>query len=506
MTMMEKKPVAGVFLFGPYRLNAVERTLVREGSKVILGSRAFDLLVALVQRQGAVLSRRELMEFAWSGLSVEDSNVRVQIARLRREIGCGDNGIRYIASVSGRGYSFVAPVEWSEEGPPQSVRVEGSYGLPPLLKRALGREDNVVELSQALRERRFVTVVGAGGVGKTTLVTLVAHRLRDFSRIYFVDLGTLETGALINDAVASAIGVPSTDEDTQAGITDRLSGAPTLMILDNCEHVIDAVAELVQPALRASSNVHFLLTSREALRLPGEAVYLLRPLGAPPHTGRLTAKQALFWPAVELFMERAADGGHHQPLGDEQAATVAAICRRLDGNPLAIELVASRVGTYGLDRVAELLDDRLSLCWRGSRNAVPRHQTVEAMLDWSYALLSEKSQKVLHRLSIFSGEFSLDAAEAVAGGDDIGPSDISGAIVDLVDKSLLAFQGGTGPARLKLLGITRTYAALKLAQSDENTRIRGKHALLRMQNFPQRASSGKLPFADTRHRPAQPLF
>ncbi len=498
MSTIGNKPRAGVFSFGPYRLNALGRTLTREGRDVVLGSRAFDLLVALVQRQGDMLSRRELMQFAWSGLSVEDSNLRVQIAHLRREIGCGDHGIRYIASVAGRGYSFVAPVKWNEETVPEPVGIERSRFLPYQPKRNFGRDDDVAGLCRALEERRFLTVVGPGGVGKTTLAAIVAHTLRNFPMIYFVDLGAVEAGAGVGAFVTSALDLPSDSTDPADEIVERLGGMPALVILDNCEHVIDAVGEVVLPVLKETSTIQFLLTSREALRLPGEAVYLLRPLGAPPYTGPLSAKQALEWPAVALFMERAADGGRYRELSDDEAVTVAAICRRLDGNPLAIELVASRVGTYGLERVAELLDDQLSLCWRGNRSAVPRHRTVEAMLGWSYDLLSETSRKVFARLSVFPGGFSLAGAAVVAGDDDMAPRDVAHAIGDLVDKSLLSIEAGPGPEQLKLLGVTRTFAAMKLVESGESGKVQRRHAIFQRERQPRNGFIEEFALADAR--------
>ncbi|TWF46456.1 ATP-binding protein [Neorhizobium alkalisoli] len=468
---------SGVFAFGSYRLHPIARTLTRNDQIVAVGSRAFDMLVALVERQGEVLSRRELMALAWPGLNVEDSNVRVQMAHLRRELRDGENDERYIVSVAGRGYCFVADAEWQDLA--QTIEPDSSAfvfqgnnpskgSLPARLDDAFGREENLASLLQMVEDRRFVTVIGAGGVGKTTLVILAAHALENFETIAFVDLSSADDGATVLEEIAARLGL-SAEQNALNTVLAFLSHHRSLLILDNCEHVIDDAADVIGKILRQTSAVHVLATSREAFRLPGEAVYILRPLGVPPQTGRLTARQAMVWPSVQLFMQRSMDGGCHHPLDDDRASIVAAICRRLDGNPLAIELAASRIGSYGLDRVLELLDNQLALSWRGSRYAHPRHRTVQAMLDWSYGGLSEMDRMALRRLSIFSGEFSITAALAVLGGDDAEDGEIVGAIGNLVDKSLLVLQPGVGPAQLRLSGMTRTYAAIKLAECGEHS-------------------------------------
>lgn len=472
----------GFFAFGPYCLHPTARILKRGNDTVVLGSRAFDMLVALVQRQGQVLSRRELMSLAWPGLNVEDSNVRVQMAHLRREIHCGDNGERYIVSIAGRGYCFVAPAEWKEAADIAAAAAEpiglhmvsdGGH-LPKRPLHPVGREESLAELIENIAEKRLVTIVGAGGAGKTTLAAMVLHAVTSFERIHFVDLSMVRDSETLLAAIASSAGI-----DSAGCMLDHvlacLAMQRTLLVLDNCEHVIDAAADVVDSILRQTSAVHILATSREAFRLSGETVHLLRPLAVPPPTDDLSAQHALEWPAVQLFVQRAIDSGHAGPMDDEQVGTVAAICRRLDGNPLAIELVASRTGTYGLDRVSDLLDNRLILSWRGNRYAPQRHQTVQSMLDWSYAGLGHADQTVLRSLSIFPGAFSIDAALAVAGGEDLEDADVAAAIGNLVDKSLLVFQPGREAATLRLSEFTKTYAAAKLAETTEREGVQRRH-------------------------------
>lgn len=485
----------GCWNFGPYRLDPTARVLLRGNNLIPIGSRAFDILVALVRSHGQVLSHSELMALAWPGLNVEASNIRVQMTHLRREIGCGENGDRYIVSVAGRGYSFVARVTWIEaqestqalnapishgQGPYTNPRIANTF--PPRLSHPIGRDENVSKLSQMVSERRFVTIVGEGGIGKTTIAILVAHGLHMFDQVHFVDLSTVDDKAAVLRAIAAALDTAISESDVAEDVISHLSRQHALVILDNCEHVIDMAAEIVASVLGRTAKVHILATSREALRLPGEAIYLLRPLGVPPHTGHLTVAQALLWPAIQLFVERAVDSGYLEPFVDGQAATIAAICRRLDGNPLAIELVASRMGRYGLDRVAEMLDNQLALRWSGRRLASPRHQTAEAMMDWSYALLSDMDQRVFRGLSVFSGEFSLDAAVALMEGEAFEEKDIIASIGNLVDKSLLSLAPGTGPAQLKLSGIAKTYAAFKLVAFGRRPLVEQRQSLYRAQS------------------------
>ncbi len=484
--------MSDVFEFGPFRLNPGARVLQENGQDLTLGSRAFDILVALVESDGKVLTRRELMAIAWSGLVVEDSNVRVQVANLRKILRCGHGNARYIASVAGRGYCFVAPVRrMLRDGAaanttradtildaPRSVERGRSLPyVPAPLVRAFGRDDSVVELSQLVPDSRLITVVGAGGAGKTTLAVLVAHAVEAFGdSIYFVDLSTVSREELVVEALASAVGYRPPGPVLVPGLVEVLSTSRTLILLDNCEHLIEAVAALCAQIIAQTRNVSFLNTSREALRVDGEHVYLLQPLASPPATGRLTAEQALVWPAVQLFMDRAKDGGAPSSLGDDDAMTVAAICRRLDGNPLAIGLVASRIGAYGIQGVSDLLDNQLALHWRGRRDAIARHQTVEAMIDWSHDLLPERDRQVLYRLSVFSGSFPVEAAIDVISDAQIGPVQAGEAIGDLVDKSLIAASSIDDETQIRLLETTRAYAAAKLEGIHGKDELARRHA------------------------------
>lgn len=474
-----------VFEFGSFRLCPTTRVLQQQDNDVALGSRAFDILVALVENSGNVLTRRELMAIAWPGLVVEESNVRVQVANLRKVLGCGRDGARYIASIAGRGYCFAAPVQRTAGADEPAVANDRGASrrqtpwphLPAPLERALGREDSVDELSRLLPDHRLITVVGAAGAGKTTLAVLVAHAVGSFGdSIYFIDLSTVTSEERVLEAVATAIGYMPSGPVELAGLIDVLSLRRTLLVLDNCEHLIAAVADLCVRTLEHTGTVHFLNTSREALRLADEHVYLLRPLGSPPSAARLTAEQAMSWPAVQLFVDRAREGGALEPLGDEDAPVVAAICRRLDGNPLAIGLVASRVGAYGIQGVSDLLASQFALLWQGRRDAIPRHQSVEALIAWSHDLLPQRDRIVLYRLSVFAGAFPLEAAIHVIADDTVGGLQAGEAICDLVDKSLIVANSTEGETHIRLLETTRAYAVAKLAATADAGEVAGRHA------------------------------
>src|SRR5580698_664054 len=274
----------------------------------------------------------------------------------------------------------------------------------------------VRSLAQQLQMWRFVSIVGPGGVGKTTVAISVAHALIDgfHDAVFFIDLAALTDPQLVPTAVASALGLMVQTQDPLVGLLTFIGDRKILLVLDNCDHVIGVAAALAERVVSEAPQAHILATSREALRVEGEHVHLLYSLESPPENAGLTAAEALRYPAAQLFMERAAASGHGAAPSDIDAPIVARICRRLDGVALALELAASHAGSLGIRGIAELLDNRFSLLWRGRRTALPRHQTLNAMLDWSYNLLSEHEKAVLGRLSVFVGDFKLEAACSVA--------------------------------------------------------------------------------------------
>jgi predicted ATPase/DNA-binding winged helix-turn-helix (wHTH) protein len=469
--------------FGPFSLFAAERLLKKADEPILLGDRALDILIALVERAGEVVTHRELISTVWPGVTVEDANLRAQIAALRKALGDGRDGVRYVSNVAGRGYCFVAPITHSTAARTVSVTGIATTGrvqrLPPRLTRMVGRDDTVRSLAEQLQVWRFVSIVGPGGVGKTTVAISVAHTLFDgfHDAVFFIDLAALTDPQLVPTAVASALGLMVQTQDPLVSLLAFIGDNKILLVLDSCEHVIGVAAALAERVVNGAPQAHILATSREALRAEGEHVHLLYSLDCPLEDDGLTAMEALRYPAAQLFMERAAASGYGAALSDIDAPIVSRICRRLDGIALAIELAASRVGSHGVRGTAELLDNHFSLFWHGRRTALPRHETLNAMLDWSYSLLSEREKVVLCRLSVFVGDFTLAAAGSVASESEVDDADVIDAVVSLVAKSLISTTVINESTYYRLLDTTCAYAATKLAERGEADRIARRHAI-----------------------------
>src|SRR5246127_2644042 len=472
-----------VLSFGPFSLFAAERLLKKGDEPMPLGGRALDVLIALAERAGEVVAHKELISTVWPDVTVEEANLRFQMAALRKALGDGRDGARYISNISGRGYCFVAPVTRSttvRTVPVTAIATtERVQRLPPRPARMVGRDDTVRSLAQQLQMWRFVSIVGPGGIGKTTVAISVAHRLIDgfHDAVFFIDLAALTDPQLVPTAIASALGLMVQTQDPLANLLAFIGDRKILLVLDNCEHVIGVAAALAERVVSEAPQAHILATSREALQAEGEHVHLLYSLDCPPEDAGLTAMEALRYPAAQLFMERATASGYDAELSDTDAPIAARICRRLDGIALAIELAASRVGSLGIRGTAELLDNRFSLLWHGRRTALPRHQTLNAMLDWSYSLLSEREKVGLCRLSVFVGVFTRQAAGSVASETDADEAEVIDAVTSLVAKSLISTTVINESTYYRLLDTTRTYAATKLAGRGEADRIARRHAI-----------------------------
>jgi predicted ATPase/DNA-binding winged helix-turn-helix (wHTH) protein len=469
------------FAFGPFRLSPA-RQLLLEGEKALrLGSRALEILKVLVEHAGTLVSKEELVARVWPGTFVEEGNLRVHMAALRRALGDGQSGNRYIATIPGRGYRFVAPVSILSgsrplESPQRSPDI--SHNLPVSLTRIVGRSDIVATLVEQLPARRFVTIAGPGGMGKTTVALAVAEELRPNYRdgVWFVDFAPIANAVLVPSALASVLGVAIRSDNPIPGLLAYLKDKQMLLVLDSCERVIDAAAALAEQVFHRAPGVHLLTTSRESLRAEGERVQRLLPLEVPPASHKITADEAMSFSAIQLFVERATASADGFRLTDADAPVVAEICRRLDGIALAIELAAGRIDVLGLQGLAARLDDRFRLLTRGRRTALPRHQTLGATLDWSYELLSDSERVILRRLAVFAGSFTLPAASTVASSGEVTASDVADSVANLVAKSLVTADFSDATVTYRLFETMRAYVLEKLTASGERSTLGRRHA------------------------------
>jgi predicted ATPase/DNA-binding SARP family transcriptional activator/DNA-binding NarL/FixJ family response regulator len=354
------------------------------------------------------------------------------------------------------------------------------HNLPFALTSFVGRDREIAQLQNALKSARSITLIGAGGSGKTRLAMELARRVLDAypDGVWLVDLAPLGDPGLVPETVAETLGVPEDQHRTVIeSIVDALTDRMTLILLDNCEHVVDACAEISNALLQRCPGISILATSRERLNIDGERIWQVRPLTVPDPQQALSAGDLARIESVQLFCERAALVQPDFSIKDENAGAISRICRRLDGMPLAIELAASRVGVLSPEQLAVRLDDALGVLIDGSRGKRARHQTLRAMLDWSYDLLSESERTLLRRLSVFAGGWTLDDAESVCAGGGVDQSDVLPLLAQLVYKSLVVVGGGQDEARYRLLEVVRQYAAERLERSGEPEMVQRSHAL-----------------------------
>jgi predicted ATPase/DNA-binding winged helix-turn-helix (wHTH) protein len=465
--------------FDPFELSIGERVLRRDGKVVPLGDRALDILIYLAARPGEVIAKQELIDHVWPDVTVEEGSIRVHVAAIRKALGDGQFGNRYIANVKARGYSFVGtvvPLAGSTESRKDRSGHQGRLPVRPLAM--IGRETVVSEVSDKLRDERLVTLLGPGGIGKTTIALAVGRAVvEEFGgEVYFVDLESLTDSRLVAAAVATSLGLQLKSKDPGLELVDLVRSQKLLIILDSCEHVIDAVASLAEQLYKETEEVHLLTTSRELLKVEGEHCCRVLPLDCPPDGSTQTAHAVLRYPSVQLFVRCVAARAGSFVLTDEEAPFVAEMCRKLDGIPLAIELAAGQVAALGLKNTVSRLVSRPELLKLSHRTAVPRHRTLKATLDWSYDLLSDAEKIVLRRIAPFVGHFTLEGARYVAGELGVGAGEIFDAIAGLVEKSLIASRIDETQARYRLLDTTRAYALEKLEEHAELDVVLRRHA------------------------------
>jgi len=462
--------------FASFRLDPVNQCLWRgEGlaeERILLAPKAFALLRYLVEHPGRLVTQAELLDALWPKTYVQPEVLKSHIAAIRAVLGDDARRPLFIETQSRRGYRFIAPVT---EG--ASAKASRMTNLPEAVSELIGREAELRAVTALATEHRLVSLIGAGGIGKTRLGLEVARHLlpRFPDGVFVAELGSLSSPELVPATVASALGLTHVAGTVlREGVAGAVGTKQLLLVIDNCEHVIEAAAGMAEALLRATPGVSLVATSREPLRVSGEYVYRVPPLDLPAEDNQ-DMEDVLRYGAVRLFVSRAhAAEPRYVAEGPAAAATVA-ICRRLDGIPLAIELAATRIVGLGVAGVAARLDDRFRLL-TGGRRTLPRHQTMRATLDWSYELLSESERVVLRRLGVFVGAFTLDAASAVAANAGLAASAVADAVADLVGKSLVSTDVGGPIVYYRLLETTRAYAREKLIESAEFDHIGRRHA------------------------------
>ena len=460
---------------GPFQLDASAKVVTREGSPVPLGPRAVALLSLLVRYANQYVPKARLMDEAWPGAIVVQTNLTVQISAIRRVLAEAPGGDRWIETLNRRGYRFVGPVTpITSDAAIRSGNQRALSNLPEPLTSFVGRVKEVVELRHLLACNRLLTVTGPGGVGKTRVAVQVAVGVKSDWRdgVWFVDLAPTANPSLVPKVVAQALGVMEVaSEPLTETLNSRLRSMRALLILDNCEHLLEACAGLIEALLREAPNVRIIATSREAMHVVGEQCYHLSPLSLPTAGDDLeTVSES---EAVALFVERARLQQQGYVVTAQRAPAIAELCMRLDGMPLALELAAARIAVLPIERIVERLNDRFSLLTGGLRTSLPRHQTLRTTIAWSYDLLSEHARTLFSRLSIFPGGFSLEAAEEVGAGDGIRRNDILDLLSALIDKSLVLVEGSG--ERYRLLETIRQFARERLQNSGEQATLQERH-------------------------------
>jgi predicted ATPase/DNA-binding winged helix-turn-helix (wHTH) protein len=468
-----------VYEFDGWELDLARRELRARGVPVPLGSRAFEIFVVLVQSAGELVTKDELMARVWPSAIIEENTLEVHMSAIRKALGTNRGAVK---TSFGRGYRLVG--DWTIRKAstaadpvaldPSRIAVQPFLtNVPAAGSELIGRTAAVQQLQEFLYTYRAITLTGPGGIGKTALALEVARSLAPafHGDRCLVDLVCQLDPTLVPSTVASVLGLKLGGEEiSPESVARAIGGKKLLLVLDNCEHVIDAAARLAEAVLHLCPAASIIATSREVLRIEGEQVYRVPPLDVPSQHQE-ESDVLLRHSAVQLFMARVRTlDSEFSPHGESLRA-IAAICRRLDGIPLAIEFAAARAAMLGPDLVLSRLDKRFELLAGGRRTALPRHQTLRATLDWSYDLLPEPEQCLLRRLGVFAAGFTLEAAHAVMSDRGHTAFSLLEQIANLVAKSLVTLEGSAPTGRWRLLDTIRDYGLEKLAEFGETAQV-----------------------------------
>ena len=473
-----------IYESGQWQVHLGRRELLASGLAVPVGARAFEIIEVLVRSANELVTKNDIMNRIWPGATVGENTLQVHISAIRKAFG-PDRAM--LKTASGRGYRLLG--NWTPRDPGSASQPVASKlthepaaplanNFPLTAGRLIGRDAAAQYVRNLVSAYRVVTLTGPGGIGKTSLAIEAARGLEaDFDGGgCFVELASLPNPDLVPSAVANALGLKLSGEISAESVARAVGTRHLLLVLDNCEHVIDAAANLAERFVRFCPRTTILVTSREGLRIDGEAVYRVPPLDVPA-PGQETPEHILGHSAVALFIARMnALDAVFLPRAEE-LTSVAAICRHLDGIPLAIEFAAASATTLGIASVAMGLRDRFALLTGGRRTALARQRTLRATLDWSYELLPEAEQQLFRRLAVFNGGFTLDAAATVMTDAGLDAVAVTDGIVNLVAKSLVAGGKSSETPRWHLLETIRAYALEKIAKHGETEAVGLRHAM-----------------------------
>ena len=451
-----------IYEIGPLRLDAEACVLARDGAPLPLGKRAVAVLTVLVRAAPQHVTKTRILEAAWPGVIVDESNLAVQILSIRRALATVSAAEHWLETLARRGYRFVGPVtRVPQDTIGGSANARPRSNLPHPVTSFVGRERELAELSTLLGGTRLLTLTGAGGVGKTRLAMRLATALLTGYRdgACLVEFADLRDPDLVPQTAINALGLQEQPGRTLIQtLIDHLRARQLLLLLDNAEHLLPACAQLVDALLRQCPLVTLVVTSRERLGVPGEMTYRVPSLSVPDVTDEATPQGLMDYESVRLFAERVRLHRPHFTLTDQNTRAIANICRRLEGIALAIELAAARVRSMSVSDVDRRLDQRFALLTGGSRTLPARQQTLRAAIDWSFDLLDDTEKTLFCAISVFAGGFTLEAAERVCAGEAIPAHDVLDLLTSLTDKSLVVVEDRDAGTRYRLLETVREYA------------------------------------------------
>lgn len=452
-----------VLLFGPYAFHVRQRQVMRNGVALTLGGRALDILQVLVEQAGSVVSKQQIIEQVWPNSVVEEVNLRVHIAALRRALGGGRGGQRYIATISQRGYSFVAEVSRTEDANWSTSEVVAQHNLPATLTPLIGRNDEVASLARQLSTRRLMTLTGPAGVGKTRLAYRVAELLAGHYRdgVWLLDCASAEPAQVLEQLLA-LLQLDVAQRPALDVLGEALAQRQCLLIFDSAECLPHACRQWGETLLAQAPQLTILTTSRHPLYARGECCLRLAPLKLPSPAALHDSQQVMACSAVQLWVSRVQACQPGYRLREQDISAVADICRQLDGLPLAIELLAAQLDVFSLADLCVHMSNSQWLLSLGRRTAVARHQSLAAALDWSHAHLNDEERTLLRRLAIFARDFTWQAASAVVCCQSYGPDQLRNVLVLLEEKSLLTVVVGHKSVRYRLLNTVRIHALRRL--------------------------------------------